>query len=63
VMLGGIVLKAFLVDGVVAGVWQVERGVLTLSPFGPLPRVPKRELEDEARAVAAFHGAAKVRFG
>jgi hypothetical protein len=63
VMLGGMVLKAFLVDGIVAGVWRTERDTLTLEPFAPLPRVARRELEDEARKVAAFHGVAKVRFG
>jgi hypothetical protein len=62
VMLGGIVLKAFLVDGIVAGVWRIERGTLTLEPFAPLPRVARRGVEEEARDVAAFHGAAKVRF-
>jgi hypothetical protein len=63
VMLGGMVLKAFLVDGVVAGVWRVEGDTLTMEPFAPLPRAARRELEEEARGVAAFHGAAKVRFG
>jgi hypothetical protein len=62
VMLGGIVLKAFLVDGIVAGVWRTERDTLFLEPFGPLPRVARRGLEEEAGLVAAFHGAAKVRF-
>jgi hypothetical protein len=62
VMLGGIVLKGFLVDGIVAGVWRTDRDTLSLEPFAPLPRVARRELEDEARRVAAFHGAAKVRF-
>jgi hypothetical protein len=62
VMLGGMVLKAFLVDGVVAGVWRTERETLTLEPFAPLPRVARRELQDEAERVATFHDAAKVRF-
>jgi len=35
---------------------------LELSPFAPLPRVARRELEDEARRTAAFVGAARVRF-
>jgi Winged helix DNA-binding domain len=59
---GGIILRSFLVDGLVAGLWRVERDVLTLEPFAPLPRVPKRELEAEAHRAAAFHGASKVRF-
>jgi hypothetical protein len=59
---GGIVKRSFLVDGVFSGLWRTEGKTLRLEPFAPLPRVAKRELEDEARRTAAFHGAAKVRF-
>jgi len=60
---GGIILRSFLVDGLVAGLWRVDGGVLKLAPFAPLPRRAKRELEEEASRTAAFHGASKVRFG
>lgn len=49
VMLGGIVLQAFLVDGVVAGTWRVEHGRVVLDPFDPLPSRVRRELEAEAK--------------
>jgi hypothetical protein len=53
VMLGGVVRQAFLVDGVVAGTWRLERGKVALEPFGPLPRRARRELDDEARRAEA----------
>jgi hypothetical protein len=59
---GGIVKRSFLVDGVLSGLWRTEAGTLILEPFARLPRVAKRELEDEARRTAAFHGATRVRF-
>ena len=59
---GGMILRSFLVDGVVAGLWRTAGETLELSPFAPLPRVARRELEDEARRTAAFFGAARVRF-
>jgi winged helix DNA-binding protein len=47
----GDVLPTFLVDGVVAGMWSVERArdraTLVLEPFAPLPRGTRRELEAE----------------
>ena len=45
---GGWVKSAFLVDGFVAGVWEVERGRVRIDPFAPLPRAVRREVEDEA---------------
>jgi hypothetical protein len=59
---GGIILRSFLADGVVAGLWRTERDTLRLEPFAPLPRAPRRELEEEARRTAAVHGATRVRF-
>jgi Winged helix DNA-binding domain len=55
--------RTFAVDGVVAGIWRVAGETLTLSPFAPVPRAHRRELEEEARRAAAFHGATRVRFG
>jgi hypothetical protein len=48
-------VSTFLVDGVVAGTWRYEGGRVRLEPFEPLPRVARRELEDEAKGLAAFH--------
>jgi hypothetical protein len=46
----------FLVDGRVAGTWRHEDGRVRLEPFGRVPREVRRELEDEAGRLAAFHG-------
>jgi Winged helix DNA-binding domain len=48
-------VNTFLVDGQVAGTWRYERGKVELEPFAPLPRAARRELEDEAKRLAAFH--------
>jgi winged helix DNA-binding protein len=45
----------FLVDGRVAGTWRYAEPRIELEPFAPLPRVARRELEDEASRLAAFH--------
>jgi hypothetical protein len=51
--------QAFLVDGFVAGVWEVERAAATatiaLRPFAPLPAAARRELEDEAAQLVRWH--------
>ncbi len=57
VIRGGEVAATLLVDGVVAGTWSVERGRVQPHPFAPLPLTARREVEDEARRLAAFlHG-------
>jgi hypothetical protein len=56
VIQGGDVLQTFLVDGVVAGTWRVERGRVVVDPLAPLPRAAKRELKDEAAELEAFLG-------
>jgi hypothetical protein len=47
----GDVLPTFVVDGVVAGMWTIERAkdkaALRLEPFAPLPRQVRTELADE----------------
>jgi hypothetical protein len=48
-------LSTFLVDGAVAGTWRYEGGRVRLEPFDSIPRSARRELEDEARGLAAFH--------
>jgi Winged helix DNA-binding domain len=45
----------FLVDGAVAGTWRHERGRVALEAFDPLPTAARRQLEDEAERLAAFH--------
>ncbi|HJW59241.1 MAG TPA: crosslink repair DNA glycosylase YcaQ family protein, partial [Actinomycetota bacterium] len=45
----------FLVDGAVAGTWRHEQGRVRLEPFEPLAAATRRELEDEAERLAAFH--------
>lgn len=51
-------LGTFLVDGAVAGGWRYENGRVRLEPFRRLSRQTRRELEDEAERLAAFHGVA-----
>jgi hypothetical protein len=48
-------VNTFLLDGKVAGTWRHEDGRVALSPFEGVPRRWRRELDDEARRLAAFH--------
>jgi Winged helix DNA-binding domain len=43
-----------LVDGFVAGTWQLEKGRVVLEPFSALSREVKRALQDEADRLEAF---------
>ena len=45
----------FLVDGHVAGTWKHVDGRIELDPFERIPREARRELDDEAERLAAFH--------
>lgn len=45
----------FLVDGSVAGTWRYREGEVQIEPFEPLPRQHRREVEEEAHALRAFH--------
>jgi Winged helix DNA-binding domain len=47
-------VNTFLVDGQVTGAWRYENGRVGVEPFAPLPRTARRNLEDEARRLAAF---------
>jgi hypothetical protein len=47
-------VRTFLVDGRVAGTWRDEEGKVELEPFEPVPHAVRRELDDEARRLAAF---------
>jgi hypothetical protein len=48
-------VSTFLVEGTVAGTWRFEGGRVHWEPFEPLSRVARRELEDEAKGLTAFH--------
>jgi hypothetical protein len=51
----GDVAQAFLVDGTVAGEWTADKqGKVTVAPYAPLPRVARREVEDEAARLEAW---------
>jgi hypothetical protein len=47
--------NTFLIDGQVAGTWRYEDGRIALSPFRPIDKRWKRELDEEAERLAAFH--------
>jgi DNA glycosylase AlkZ-like len=54
----GDVLPTFLVDGVVAGLWTVDRkrdtATLRLEPFAPIPRKVREELEAEGERLVRW---------
>jgi len=49
-------MPVFLIDGAVAGTWRYEDGRVRLDPFEPVARTMRRELDEEASELAAFHG-------
>ena len=50
----GLVHATILVDGFVAGTWQLEQGRVVLEPFGKLAAQVRRALADEAGRLEAF---------
>ena len=50
----GLVHATILVDGFVAGTWQLEQGRVVLEPFAKLDGVTKRALKGEAERLEAF---------
>jgi hypothetical protein len=51
----GDVTQTFLVDGMVAGSWAADKqGKVVLTPYAPLPRVARREVDDEAARLEAW---------
>ena len=50
-------VPTFLVDGAVAGTWRHENGRIEIKPFGDrdFPARVRRELDDEAERLSAFH--------
>jgi hypothetical protein len=51
---GGWVKSTFLVDGFVAGVWEVENGRVVTDPFVRLTRTQQAEVADEARRLETW---------
>ena len=47
-------VPTFLVDGAVAGTWRYEHGRVEVKPFEPLSKAARREVDDEAKRLAAF---------
>jgi Winged helix DNA-binding domain len=47
-------MSTFLVDGQVAGTWREDKGKVKLESFAPLPRLAKRELEEERKRLETF---------
>jgi Winged helix DNA-binding domain len=54
IRMNGDVAQTFLIDGFVAGTWDVENGRVVLEPFAALSRSTQRELKDEARLLEEF---------
>ena len=52
----GLVHATILVDGFVAGTWQLDKGRVTLQPFAPLGRGAKRALKEEIERLETFLG-------
>jgi hypothetical protein len=48
-------VNTFLIDGRVAGTWRHEAGRVKLDPLEPVPRRVRRELDEEAKRLAAFY--------
>src|SRR6202165_2224893 len=48
-------VPTFLVDGAVAGTWRYEGGRVEVKPFEPLPKAARRDVDDEAKSLEAFH--------
>jgi hypothetical protein len=59
IKVNGDVAQTFLVDGFIAGVWEIERkrsgSVLRLAPFGRLGREARAELEAEGERLLRFY--------
>jgi hypothetical protein len=49
-------VNTFLIDGRVAGTWRYEQGRVKVEPFEGVPRKARRQLDEEAKRLAAFHG-------
>jgi winged helix DNA-binding protein len=47
-------VATFTVDGAVAGTWREDGGRVMVEPFEPLPRLVRREVEEEAARLERF---------
>jgi hypothetical protein len=47
--------NTFLIDGQVAGTWRYEDGRIAIAPFHRIDKRWKRELDEEAERLTAFH--------
>lgn len=47
-------MRTFLVDGFVAGTWQLDAAILQIRPFRALGAADRRAVEEEAERLAAF---------
>jgi hypothetical protein len=47
--------RTFIVDGSVAGTWHYDNGRVQLEPLTRLSKQARRELDEEAERLAAFH--------
>jgi hypothetical protein len=54
IRMNGDVAQTFLVDGFVAGTWEVDDGRVVVEPFARLSRPVQRELKDEANRLEVF---------
>jgi hypothetical protein len=54
IRMNGDVAQTFLVDGFVAGTWEVDEGRVVTRPFAKLSRSAQRELRDEALQLEEF---------
>ena len=54
IRMNGDVAQTFLVDGLVAGIWDVENARVVLKPFAKLSRAVHRELNAEKECLEAF---------
>ena len=54
IRMNGDVAQTFLVDGLVAGMWQVEDGRVVLQPLTKLSRTAQREVNEEKERLEAF---------
>ena len=48
-------VPTFLVDGAIAGTWRYSEGRVDVEYFEPVPNRVRREVDDEAQCLAAFH--------
>lgn len=48
-------MNTFLLDGQVAGSWRFENGEIGLAPMRTLAPAERRELDEEAHRLTAFH--------